>query len=413
MKPPTRLIVSVASGGVLALSGLGAASASLPAAPISATSSATSSAAPASGPASGPEGAQARREAKAEDQARTSLRATAPLGSRDALAVADTMLDRGGASHVRLTRTFGGLPVVGGDVVVHQDAAGALRSVSGPTPALRLSTRASVPAVRAARLAVREVDFRASSARRELVVLALGSNPSLAWRVDVRGTRADGSPAGEYVFVAARGRARVLRQWPSVLAEAGTGESLYSGTVDLDTTLGSNGVYSMVDPVRGAQRVESVERSERGRERTRLVTGGDNLWGDGTVQDRQTVAVDAQFGAATTWDYYLDRFGRVGIRDDGVGATSLVHAGNFTNAFWDEEGFTMIYGDGSRRERTTPLVSLDVAGHEMSHGVTVATADLLYFGESGGSTRPPATSWAPTSSSRPATPRRAPTSATT
>ena len=42
----------------------------------------------------------------------------------------------------------------------------------------------------------------------------------------------------------------------------------------------------------------------------------------------------------------------------------------------------MTYGDGGNVPR--PLVSLDVAGHEMTHGVTVATGGLTYSGESGG-----------------------------
>ena len=42
----------------------------------------------------------------------------------------------------------------------------------------------------------------------------------------------------------------------------------------------------------------------------------------------------------------------------------------------------MTYGDGA--DNTSPLTSIDVAGHEMSHGVTSATANLVYSGESGG-----------------------------
>ena len=41
----------------------------------------------------------------------------------------------------------------------------------------------------------------------------------------------------------------------------------------------------------------------------------------------------------------------------------------------------MTYGDGSF---FNPLVSIDVAGHEMTHGVTSRTAGLIYSGESGG-----------------------------
>ena len=59
--------------------------------------------------------------------------------------------------------------------------------------------------------------------------------------------------------------------------------------------------------------------------------------------------------------------GRNGIFGNGNGVPSRVHYGNnYVNAFWD--GAQMTYGDGSSNSR--PLVSLDVAGHEMSHGVT-------------------------------------------
>ena len=43
----------------------------------------------------------------------------------------------------------------------------------------------------------------------------------------------------------------------------------------------------------------------------------------------------------------------------------------------------MTYGDGNGSS-VKPLVSLDVAGHEMTHGVTSRTAGLIYSGESGG-----------------------------
>jgi len=50
------------------------------------------------------------------------------------------------------------------------------------------------------------------------------------------------------------------------------------------------------------------------------------------------------------------------------------------NAFWD--GAQMTYGDGAGNAR--PLTSLDVAAHEMTHGVTENTAGLIGDGESGG-----------------------------
>ena len=44
----------------------------------------------------------------------------------------------------------------------------------------------------------------------------------------------------------------------------------------------------------------------------------------------------------------------------------------------------MTYGDGNPLYGYGPLVSVDIAGHEMAHGVTSRTAQLIYSGESGG-----------------------------
>jgi Zn-dependent metalloprotease len=98
----------------------------------------------------------------------------------------------------------------------------------------------------------------------------------------------------------------------------------------------------------------------------------------------QTVAVDAQYGTAMTWDYYKNVHGRTGIANDGKGSFNRVHYGrNYNNAFWQDSCFCMTYGDGDGRT-FNPFDSLDVAGHEMSHGVTSRTAGLIYSGESGG-----------------------------
>ncbi len=74
--------------------------------------------------------------------------------------------------------------------------------------------------------------------------------------------------------------------------------------------------------------------------------------------------------------------GRNGIFGTGQGSFNRVHYGSgYVNAFWD--GTKMTYGDGDGTSYG-PLTSLDVAGHEMSHGVTEHSANLTYSGESGG-----------------------------
>jgi Zn-dependent metalloprotease len=108
------------------------------------------------------------------------------------------------------------------------------------------------------------------------------------------------------------------------------------------------------------------------------------LWGDSSNQDRATAGTDAHFGAMMTWDYYLETHGREGVFDDGFGILSRVHFGaDYVNAYWSAQCQCVTYGDGDGIN-AGPLVSLDIVAHELTHGVTSATANLIYLGGSGG-----------------------------
>ena len=310
--------------------------------------------------------------------ARSSAHEHAGVGRGQGLTVKDTVIDRSGASHVRFTRTFHGLEVVGGDFVVNQAKGGAFQSVSGRTIApFQLPTTASVTARTATAKAAAVVDFARTHATHDLVVLAADRAPALAWRVDVTGRNADGSPAGEYVFVGAR-NGKVLDHWASVVEDTGSGTGVVDGTVSLETTL-SGGQYTMVDGTRGGNATYNGPLSNPS---TPLFLDADNIWGNGSTSNPQSAGVDAHYGIAKTWDFYKFTYGRNGIANDGKGARSFVHDGAYVNASWSDSCFCMRYGDGDAT--TYPLVALDVAGHEMSHGVTSRTAGLTYRAESGG-----------------------------
>lgn len=106
-------------------------------------------------------------------------------------------------------------------------------------------------------------------------------------------------------------------------------------------------------------------------------THGDNVWDDNSV-DRY--ATDAHFGAEMTFDFFLSHFNRNSIDNNGFALRSRVHYGtNFANAFWD--GQYMTYGDGS--SGNLPFTALDIAGHEITHGLTEYSAGLIYQAESG------------------------------
>jgi Zn-dependent metalloprotease len=171
----------------------------------------------------------------------------------------------------------------------------------------------------------------------------------------------------------------------------GDGKSLYSGTVPLQTTL-SGSTYQLTDATRGGTYTgDAANKTDLcilgiciSRAPSTVFTDTDNHWGTGASSDRASAAVDAQYGTDETWDYYKNVHGRNGIAGDGKGSYNRVHYGNsYNNAFWDDSCFCMTYGDGDGTQ-LGPLVALDVAGHEMTHGVTSKTAALTYSGESGG-----------------------------
>ena len=214
-----------------------------------------------------------------------------------------------------------------------------------------------------------------SSTESRRVVDAIGSRPASAYEVTVTGVKADQTPSVLHVVVdAATGEVR--RSADEI--RTGTGNSQYAGTVTIGTG-GSSGAYTMSDSTRGGNYTTDLRGATSGSGTT--FTDADNVWGNGTTSDRATAGVDAHYGAQVTFDYYKNVLGRNGIFGNGSGARSRVHYGsNYSNAFWD--GSQMTYGDGSGNAR--PLTSIDIAGHEMSHGVTENTANLTYSGESGG-----------------------------
>ncbi|MFF2658079.1 M4 family metallopeptidase [Kitasatospora sp. NPDC058032] len=318
------------------------------------------------------------------------------LGGQEKLVAKDAVVDANGTRHLRFERTYAGLPVLGGDLVVHQAADGAVKAVDKAVTAQIAvpSLTPGMPADRAADQATGAVQstvgiaadkdespvtrvHRAGAA--QLVVWAADGNPRLAYRTTVEGVRADGTPSSQ-LLVTDAATGQVLSSHEQVQTATGTGTGVFVGTVPLTTTQ-SGSTYSLKDASRGGQSTSDLKGKTSGS--GTLLTDTDNVWGDGTAANRQSAAVDAQFGAAATWDYYKNTFGRNGIKNNGVGATSRVHYGrNYVNAFWNDSCFCMTYGDGTNN--TNPLTALDVAGHEMTHGVTSATAGLNYSGESGG-----------------------------
>ncbi|WP_307133582.1 M4 family metallopeptidase [Streptomyces aurantiacus] len=311
----------------------------------------------------------------------------------------DVIVDADGTQHVRYDRTYRQLPVLGGDFVVHLTSAGTYRGADRATarPLSLTSVAPSVSAPKAAGLATAALrlanvgeTLRGLTAKPRLIVDALHGEPALAWRTEVAGRDSLGNPMARVVLTDAR-TGKQIDAWDSIETATGDGRSLYGGEVPLETTQ-TGSTYQLSDPTRGNTYTGDAQNKTDScililcyqRAAAPVLTDTDNHWGTGATSDRASAAVDAQYGTDTTWDYYKKVHGRTGIAGDGKGSFNRVHYGSaYNNAFWDDGCFCMTYGDG---DGTTfgPLVSLDVSGHEMSHGVTSKTAALTYSGEPGG-----------------------------
>lgn len=307
-----------------------------------------------------------------------------------------------GEDDVRLVQYFKGVKVFGGEAIVHLSSGQARGITDGLVRGLALNPVSSLSASEALAAAHQALAPKGSYAyppTTELVIAPVARGGSevrqLAWHVHTELENGTEETAHTDFFVDARTGA-ILDRWSTLQTSAvkGAGMSQYSGTVTLDTnslasgfelrdlTRGSGGTYGQ-NVVTNMNHSTSVNGA--------IYTDADNTWGDGlnyvegtdtTAANGQTAAVDAAFGMQQTWDLYKNVYGRNGIDGLGTATFSRVHYSNsYDNAFWSDSCFCMTYGDGNA---FTTLTSLDVAGHEMSHGVMAKTAALVYKGESGG-----------------------------
>ena len=103
---------------------------------------------------------------------------------------------------------------------------------------------------------------------------------------------------------------------------------------------------------------------------------------EGGAKSKDVSVNEAYDGLGATFDFYSNVMHRNSIDGQGLALHATVHYDNdYDNAFWDGE--QMVFGDGDGKLFNRFTISLDVIGHELTHGVTENTANLVYEGQSG------------------------------
>ena len=313
------------------------------------------------------------------------------LDADSRLFLLDRKTDRGVRNH-RYQQTFRGLPIFGEHVIVNEDDSGNLRSLFGrkvdglaseiPAGKPRLSRNRALAIGKSAGLGNRVGFMHISDQTSELMIYVDDSGRAhksyvVSYFAD---TRNGGAPTRPTVILDAD-TGRVLKQWDNLqhaLVGTGPGGNTKTGQHEYGTN------YGFMDV---AQSGTTCTMNNANVKTVNLNGGTSGTTAFAYTCPRNTVKVingaysplnDAHYFGSVIYNMYNAYIGKPPLTFQ---LTMRVHYGsNYQNAFWN--GSSMTFGDGG----TTfyPLVSLDVASHEVSHGFTSQNSNLTYSGQSGG-----------------------------
>ncbi|MDD4052593.1 MAG: M4 family metallopeptidase, partial [candidate division Zixibacteria bacterium] len=316
--------------------------------------------------------------------------------------------DKLGKRHIRLQQVYKGIPVWGHEIIVHKEPGGDVYGVSArycPTPSDVDLTSDRISADEAVSVAMNDLSgttairtFDGSMARllhyslpeSELCIWVDENTqkPHLAWFVKFRPNIID----DWYYFIDACSGA-VLHKYNNTNSDgpATTSATDLNGISQTINTYLVGSLYYLIDASRPIWQVvqPDIVNDPRGALWTTTfgntdngpwshVMSANNTWND-------PVAVSAHYNVGQTFQYYYSTFGRNAIDDSGTTIYSVIHVTksgvSMDNAYWNYSGF-MAYGDGEVKFK--PLAgALDVAAHEMTHGVIQHTVNLEYQNQSG------------------------------
>ena len=321
---------------------------------------------------------------------RTLLRLNDP---DDELALERSDRDDLGRRHLRFAQRHRGLPVWPAGLIVHLDPAGNVSAMDGayvPTPRFI----AAAPAIDAAQATDFARDAVAQGAARstsdaELIVYAPGDHPArLAWKLTVTVT-----PAERWLVVVDALSGHVLTSFNEVadVNVQGSGVDLLGDTRPLNVW-SEDGLFYLVDTSKPMYDPTSDPPSAQTTRGGIVIVDAQNQPPNSNPEDIPPLVdlssadpnsfeipdgVSAAVALSTVYDYYDTRHARNSLDGEGSTILAIVRLGqNYFNAFWS--GSYMAFGDAE------PFAgSLDAVAHELTHGVTQYTANLVYRDETG------------------------------
>ncbi len=310
------------------------------------------------------------------------------------LKMKEVVKDELGMTHVRFNQVKNGIPIEGSEVIVHFSEENQVASVNG-----RLNESSSIESVGAsaainpqkaldaAKAAVNAPEEFTYEPTAELVIYPFEGKLYTAYKANVNFM--GDSPGNWFVYI-----------------DAQTGEIIdkYNAIMHADEIKTQKGVGLGVHGALREIHISKVKEPKSGSKFALADYSHENLEGiftfdsknDGNTSndtlyignsasfksDYDRAAVDAHYNSEKVYEYFLNEHGRNSLDGEGMAIISYVHYGqNYNNAFWN--GAWMTYGDGDGQFMTSLSAALDVAAHEMAHGVISKTANLVYRDQPG------------------------------
>ncbi|WP_226580746.1 M4 family metallopeptidase [Halobacillus litoralis] len=307
--------------------------------------------------------------------------------------------DKLGMKHVTLQQEKDGIPVEGNFVKVHYNHDNQIQSVNGQFDSSieseQMTTKPSLSgdeSLTIAKEAVQAPDQLVEDPSSNLVIYPSGDDSSLAYKVNVNFL---GEHPGNWnVFVNAH-TGEVIDSYNKIMHADGYLPAKGSGTGVLgdhrllhithqnEEGVGPNGTdfYLHDNSHKGLEGIYTYDFKNSWDYPNlpgELFSSSNASFND----DYEKPAVDAHYNSEEVYDYYLEEHDRNSIDGKGMAIKSTVHFGeDYNNAFWN--GQQMTYGDGDGEFFVPLSAGLDVAAHEMTHGVTTYSANLNYRFQSG------------------------------
>ena len=298
-------------------------------------------------------------------------------------------------THIRYNQTVNGVNVEGAEIIVHFNQDNEVVSANGrinqyideeiPDTSASLSSEAAITAALSSVNAPEELTYDPTA---ELVIYPFEGKNHTAYKVNVNFMGDE--PGNWFVFVDAN-TGGIIDKYNGLMhaeenkkTQKGSGKGVHGDHRELHITRvkeDKSGTkflladYSHTNLI-GIETYDA--KNDTSSSNDTLYIGNSASF----MSDYDRAAVDAHYNSEKVYEYFLNEHGRNSLDGKGMAIISKVHYGtNYNNASWN--GRWMTYGDGDGEFMISLSAGLDVAAHEMTHGVITNSANLVYRNQSG------------------------------